>query len=113
MRRSRFVEPQGRKKEKLIYHNETEPLSYEKVYQGCQKGYGIKNPDMISGFRGFFYRLPDVYACGNAEEWAENSEKIVEGFKEFVKRFCAGDYGFVTRSEYDRNNESRYLSGTC
>lgn len=97
---------------KLIYHDETIPKSYEQVYKDCQRGYGIKRPDKVSGFAGFFYRLPDVYAYGMAEKWAENSEIVVEEFRGFIKRFRAKDYGFVTRCEHNNNVENRWLAGT-
>ena len=97
---------------KLIYHDDSIPKSYEQVYKDCQQGYGIQRPDKVSGFAGFFYRLPDVYAYGAAEKWAENSEAVVEEFKVFIKRFLTEDYGFVTRSEYDNNGENKWLAGS-
>ena len=97
---------------KLIYHDETVPMSYEHIYKDCQRGYGIKRPDMINGFAGFFYRLSDIYAYGVAEQWAESDERVVEEFKGFIKRFLSEDYGFVTRDEYEANLEGKWLCGT-
>ena len=97
---------------KLIYHDESEPLSYDKVYKGCQEAYGVKRPDMISGFMGFFFRVPDVYVYGKLEKWAENNAKVEEELKVFIKRYMAQDYGFVTSDEHDLNTENRWLCGS-
>ncbi len=97
---------------KLIYHDEREPLSYEKVYKGCQEGYGVKRPDMISGFMGFFFRVPDVFVYGKLEKWIEYNAKIEEELKAFIKRYMAQDYGFVTSGEYDGNTENRWICGS-
>jgi hypothetical protein len=96
---------------KLIYHDDSKPLSYEEVYKDCQRGYGIKEPDKVSGFMGFFYRLPDIYAYGKVENWIDNNPKIEPELKRFIDRFYAEDYGFVTREEHDNNVESRWLCG--
>ena len=97
---------------RLIYQDETKPLSYEKVYKGCQQGYGVKEPDKISGFMGFFYRLPDIYVYGMLETWLEHNKKMEDELKSFIKRFGAEDYGFVTRAEHDNNVENRWLAGS-
>lgn len=97
---------------RLIYHDERKSLTYEQVYEGCQKGYGIKQPDRISGFNGFFYRLPDIYVYGMLETWLEHNEKMEDELKSFINRFKAEDYGFVTRNEHDGNTEDRWLCGS-
>ncbi len=98
---------------RLIYHDETKPLTYEQVYKDCQRGYGIKRPDDVIGFMGFFYRLPDVYAYGRVERWLENNEKMEGELLKFIKRFNNGDYGFITSFESDNNVENRWLCGTA
>ena len=98
---------------KLIYHDETIPPTYEQIYKGCQQGYGIKNPDRVSGFMSFFYRLPDVYAYGELEKLAANNEKVTDELKNFVERFITGDYGFVTNGEYGDNLENKWICGTA
>ncbi len=98
---------------RVIYREETKPLTYEQVYKGCQQGYGIKRPDKISGFMGFFYRLPDIFVYGKLETWLEHNENLEDELKSFINRFKAEDYGFVTRNEYDANVENRWLCGSC
>lgn len=98
---------------KLIYHDETVPRTYEEVYESCQKGYGIKRPNLVSGFNGFFFRVLDVYAYGKLEEWIESNEKMSEQLMGFIARYCREDYGFVTRDEYDLNGENRWFGGSC
>ena len=98
---------------KLIYHDDSRKRTYEEVYKDCQRGYGIKEPDKVSGFAGFFYRLSDIYAYGRLEKWLENNDKMEEELLKFVKRFYNGDYGFVTSLEHDNNVENRWLCGTC
>ena len=97
---------------RLIYHDERKPVTYEQVYEGCQKGYGIKEPDKISGFNGFFYRLPDIYVYGMLETWLEHNKKMEDELKSFINRFKAEDYGFVTRAEHNENAEDRWLCGS-
>ena len=98
---------------RLIYHDESKPLTYEQVYKGCQQGYGIKEPNKVLGFDGFFYRLKDIYEYGRVEKWIENNEKIEPELKKFIARFCAEDYGFVTSLEHDNNVENMWLCGSC
>ena len=98
---------------RLIYHDETKPRTYEQVYKDCQRGYGIKRPDDVIGFMGFFYRLPDVYAYGRVERWLENNGKMEGELLKFIKRFYNGDYGFITELEHDGNVENRWLCGTA
>ncbi len=97
---------------RLIYHDESKPLSYEEVYKDCQRGYGIKEPDKVSGFMGFFYRLPDIYVYGKLEQWMANNDKIEPELQKFIECFYHEDYGFVTRSESDLNLENRWLCGS-
>ena len=98
---------------KLIYHDDSMPRTYEQVYRYCREGYGIKRPDKVSGFQSFFYRLPDVYAIGMAEKWMDNNDEIKGEFREFIRRFMAEDYGFVTRDEKSINDENRWMCGSC
>lgn len=97
---------------RLIYHDETKPLTYEQVYEACQRGYGVKRPDRISGFMGFFLRLPDIYAYGRLEMWLEHDPSVEDELLGFIRRYVAKDYGFVTRSEHDNNIENNCLCGT-
>lgn len=62
---------------RLIYHDDSRERTYEEVYKDCQRGYGIKEPDRVSGFAGFFYRLSDIYAYGRLEKWLENNDEMV------------------------------------
>ena len=32
---------------RLIFHDDSEPLTYEQVYKECQQGYGINEPDGV------------------------------------------------------------------
>ncbi len=98
---------------RLIYHDDTKKLTYEQVYKRCQEGYGIKEPDRISGFMGFLYKISDVYAFGKLEKWIELDDRLEPELKQFIERFYAEDYGFVTRSEQDNNLENRWISGSC
>ncbi len=98
---------------KLIYHDERIPATYDEVYERCQKGYGVKRPDRVSGFMGFFFRLSDVYAVGRLAKWAEDNPKVEEELNAFIRRYKAGDYGFVSRDEHDNNVENRWLCGSC
>ena len=98
---------------KLIYHDETEPVSYEKVRSRYRQGYGIEHPEKISGFAGAFFRLPDIYVYGRLEKWLENNEGLEDELKKFIDRFRAEDYGFVSRDEQEGNDENRWLCGSC
>ncbi len=98
---------------RLFYHDETKPLSYEQVVEGCRKGYGIKHPERVSGFNAFFYRLMDIYLCGELETWVEQNPELEQYLNEFIERFKREDYGFVTRDEADLNLENKWLCGNC
>ena len=98
---------------KLLYHDESPVKRYKKVVKDCQEGYGIAHPERISGFGGFFFRLNDVYLYGRLETIAEQDPELKEKLIEFIKRFAKEDYGFVTRDEYDSNEENRWLCGSC
>ncbi len=96
---------------KLIYHDETAPLTYEQAYKGAQEVYGAKHPEEVSGFAGFFFRLPDIYAYGRLGR--KQNEKVEAELQTFIRRFMAEDYGFVTPLEHDNNVENRWLCGTA
>ncbi len=97
---------------KLIYHDETKPLTYEQVYEGCQQAYGIKQPDKVSGFMGLCCNMPDIYVYGLAEKWMEQTPELADEFKSFIKRFAAEDYGSASAGESGNNDENRWLCGS-
>ncbi len=98
---------------RLFYHDETEPQSYERVVEQCQKVYGIEHPERVHGFDAFFYRLMDIYLYGKLEKWVEQDPNLEQYLNEFIRRFKMEDYGFVTRDEADLNLENRWLCGSC
>ncbi len=97
----------------LFYHDEQKKPTYDEVYTACRKGYGVKQPDRILGFNGFFYSLDDIYLYGKLEGIVENNSKLSDELKGFIDRFLKEDYGFVTENEYDNNSENRWLCGSC
>ena len=98
---------------RLFYHDDSKQKSYEQVVEACQKGYGIKHPERISGFDAFFYRLDDIYLYGKLETWVENNPELENELNVFIKRFLQEDYGFVTGDEQDNNIENKWLCGSC
>ena len=97
---------------KLIYHDDSKPKTYEEVYEKCQKGYGIKKPNLVNGFAGFFFRVPDIYAYGKLGEYAENDPKLEAALLEMVMRYKREDYGFISVGEFFNNVENRWLGGS-
>ena len=98
---------------RLFYHDDSRKKTYEEVVEVCQKGYGVKHPEKISGFNAFFYRLDDIYLYGRLETWVENNRELEAELNGFIKRFMKEDYGFVTRAEADNNLENKWLCGSC
>ncbi len=96
-----------------FYHDDSREKTYDEVVEACRKGYGIKHPELVNGFRGFFFRLHDVYLYGKLEGWALNNSRLEEPLMGFIRRFAAEDYGFVTASEHDNNLENKWLGGNC
>jgi len=74
---------------RLIYTDNSKSLTREQI----QKGYGIKNPERISGYAGLFFKVDDLL--------------------KLIQRYKLEDYGFVTADEYALNMENRYLCGSC
>ncbi len=97
----------------IFYRENSGEKTYEEVTEVCRKGYGIKNPGRVSGFQGFFFRLFDVYLYGKLEDWVRNNPKLEKPLVEFIRRFSAEDYGFVTVAERNNNLEGKWLCGSC
>ena len=97
----------------LFYHDDSMEKSYEEVVENCQKGYGIKHPEKVSGFQGFFFRLHDIYLYGRLEAWVLNNPELREPLTDYIRRFAREDYGFVTPAEHDNNLENRWIAGSC
>ncbi len=98
---------------RLIYHDSTESLTFEQIQKGCQQGYGIENPEKVSGFMGFFYMLPDIYVYGMLEHWMDSDERLEKELLKLIIRFNKEDYGFVTRAEHSNNLENKWLCGSA
>jgi len=94
---------------RLIYTDNTELPTREEI----QAGYGIKNPERISGYAGFFFKLYDIYAIGRLESLISNDPKILDELLKLIQRYKSEDFGFVTADEYYDNMEGRYLCGSC
>ncbi len=97
---------------RLFYHDDSEPVSEEKVKEVLRAGYGIPHPEKVMGFAHFLSRLPDIYLYGRLEKIAENDESIDEQLNGFIKRFVDDDYGFVTGSELSNNGDNNWLCGS-
>lgn len=98
---------------KLIYHDESKPISNDELREGLQKGFGVEKPERIHGYQAFFYRVSDIYAYGSLERVVDGNEKVEKELKGFIERFKKGDHGFITSGEYWSNGEQECFAGTC
>ena len=98
---------------KLIYHDESKPISNDELREGLQKGLGVEKPERIHGYQAFFFRVSDIYAYGSLERVVDGNEKMEKELKAFVERFKKQDWGFITRGEFFSNVEQRCLWGLC
>ena len=96
-----------------FYHDDSREKTYDEVVDACRKGYGIKHPERVNGFQGFFFRLHDVYLYGKLEDWVLDNPKLEEPLMGFIRRFAGEDYGFITSTEYYNNLENKWLCGSC
>ncbi len=98
---------------RLFYSDESRIPTYEEVRDACRKGYGVKHPEKISGFEGFFFHLDDIYLYGRLETAVNANPEMEAELFSFIERYKRQDYGFISRLEYDGNLENRYLCGSC
>ena len=98
---------------RLFYSDESKLPAYEDVKAACQQGYGIKNPEKISGVNGFFFHLHDIYLYGKLEAAVNADPELETELYTFIARYKSEDYGFISRSEYENNAENRWLCGSC
>ena len=80
----------------------------EKIRKGLQQGLGVKHPEKIMGYAGFFFDPGDVYASGHVAGRMED-ERFEEFVMESLERFDKGDFGEISWNDESENIENRYL----
>ena len=93
---------------RLIYSDDRTLPTRDQISQA----YGIKNPEKISGYEGFFFKLLDIYAVGKLERDLDNNPLLINELLEMVTKYKKCEYGAVTPQEEDNNLENRYLCGS-
>lgn len=95
---------------KLFYKEELPEA--KKVLEAVKEGYGIPNPQNISGFAGtFLFHIPDVYISNRIAHRMMLAAWMPDFCNDCVARFGRGDWGDITQKENDDNTDTRYLSG--
>ena len=83
----------------------------EMIYKGVQDAYGIKRPEKVLGFGGFFFSLGDVYVSDYVYETILQSKEFEAFIQESLDRFKAEDYGMISGADFDENVENLYFGG--
>ncbi len=81
------------------------------IHRSLQKGCGIKHPEKIHGYAGFFMNYGEVKASDAVAALMEKDEE----FRSFVhgsfRAFRNDDYGCISESDRDANIEDKWLCG--
>ena len=81
----------------------------KKVHETLQKGYGVKHPEKILGYAGFFMDFEEVQASDAVAALMEKDES----FRDFVlasfRAFQKDDYGRISESDRLDNIEDKWL----
>ena len=90
---------EGKKKDSLAIH------------ESLQKGYRIEHLERIAGYAGFFYETGDVYISDAIDRRIKQLPEFLDFVMKSLKEFEAGKYGDISESDFDENQENRYLFG--
>lgn len=94
---------------KLFYKPEAK--DEKAIYEAVQKGYGIKGPWKVNGYRGtYLYSIGEVYVSDELEKQLAEAN-FPNYLNELIHRFEREDYGDITQEEELRNIEQRYIDG--
>ena len=81
------------------------------IHKALQKGYGIKHPEKISGYAGFFMDYGEVKASDEVARGMENSTDFRDFVLASVRSFQNDDYGLISDFDWVDNIENKYLCG--
>ncbi|MBQ6425179.1 MAG: hypothetical protein IJK14_06290 [Clostridia bacterium] len=91
------------KKEKVDVKNRTEMVG---------QAYGIKHPEKVHGFAGFFLRGdPDTYLSDGTEAYLNAHPEFETEIQEAVRRFRADDFGLLPKFDVQAQLEDIYMFG--
>lgn len=83
------------------------------ILKATQAGYGINNPDKISGYEGtFLFQIPDVYTSPLITQRLSVNPDFRKELFAILDSFRHDDYGFVSSNESGWNGENRYFAGS-
>lgn len=89
-----------------------EKVDVQKRIEQVGKAYGIRHPERIHGFAGYFLRgTPDTYLSDKAEEYLVLHPEFETELKEIIRQFNGGDFGMLPKDDVQAQLEDIYMFG--
>ena len=82
-----------------------------KIHETLQKGYGVKHPEKIHGYAGFFMDYGEVKASDAVAALMEEDRDFNLFVHTSFQRFQKDDYGRISESDRMDNIEDKWLDG--
>ena len=83
----------------------------KKIHETLQKGYGVKHPEKILGYAGFFMNYGEVQASDAVAALMEKDEVFRDYVLVSFRAFRNDDYGRISESDRLDNIEDKWLGG--
>ncbi len=89
-----------------------EKVDVQKRIEQVGKAYGIRHPERVHGFAGYFLRsTPNIYLSDKAEAYLNQHPGFEAELNGIVKRFNGDDFGLLPKDDVQAQLEDIYMFG--
>ena len=89
-----------------------EKVDVQKRIEQVGQAYGIRHPERVHGFAGYFLRsTPNIYLSDKAEAYLNQHPGFEAELNGIVKRFNGDDFGLLPKDDVQTQLEDIYMFG--
>lgn len=89
-----------------------EKVDVKKRIEMVGQAYGVKHPEKVHGFAGYFLRgEPDTYLSDGTEMYLDAHPEFETEVREAARRFSADDFGILPKDDVRAQLEDIYMFG--